>query len=45
MPYLIALFDYSHADWDGLCDHLRDIPWEAVFELGAPVASEFCEWL
>ena len=21
-------FDYSHADWDGLCDHLRDIPWE-----------------
>ena len=21
-------YDYSHADWDGLCDHLRDAPWE-----------------
>ena len=20
-------YDYSHADWDGLCDHLRDVPW------------------
>ena len=19
-------YDYSHADWDGLCDHLRDVP-------------------
>ena len=19
-------YDYSHADWDGLCDHLRDAP-------------------
>ena len=21
-------YDYSHADWDGLPDHLRDIPWK-----------------
>ena len=20
-------YDYSRADWDGLCDHLRDVPW------------------
>ena len=19
-------YDYSRADWDGLCDHLRDVP-------------------
>ena len=38
--------DYSHADWDGLCDHLRDVPWEDIFKLGASAAaSEFCEWV
>ena len=21
-------YEYSCADWDGLCDHLRDIPWD-----------------
>ena len=20
-------YDYSHVDWYGLCDHLRDVPW------------------
>ena len=35
-------YDYSHADWDGLHDHLRDVPWE----LGASAAAtEFCEWV
>ena len=39
-------YDYSLADWDGLCDHLRDVPWENVFKLGAsPAASEFCGWV
>ena len=39
-------YDYSHADWDGLHDHLRDVPWEDIFKLGASAAaSEFCEWL
>ena len=29
-----------------LCDHLRDVPWEDIFELGASdAASEFCEWV
>ena len=38
-------YDYSRADWDGLRDHLRDVPWENIFKLGASTAaSEFCEW-
>ena len=37
---------YSRADWDGLQDHLRDVPWEDIFKLGASAAaSEFCEWV
>ena len=37
-------YDYSCADWDGLHDYLRDVPWEDIFKLGAPAAaSEFCE--
>ena len=43
--HLIA-YDYSCADWDGLHDHLRDVPWEDIFKLGASAAaSEFCEWV
>ena len=39
-------YDYSRADWDGLCDHLRDVPWEDIFKLSASTAaSEFCEWV
>ena len=39
-------YEYSCADWDGLCDHLRDNPWEDIFKLGASAAaSEFCEWV
>ena len=39
-------YDYSCADWDGLCDHSRDVPWEDIFKLGASAAaSEFCEWV
>ena len=37
---------YSCADWDGLCDNLRDVPWEIfiIFKLSASTAaSEFCE--
>ena len=43
--YCIA-YDYSRADWDGLRDYLRDVPWEDIFKLGASAAaSEFCEWV
>ena len=39
-------YDFSCADWDGLCDHLRDVPWEDIFKLGASAAaSEFCVWV
>ena len=39
-------YDYSCADWDGLCDHVRDVPWEDIFKLGASAAaSKFCEWV
>ena len=44
-PFLRIAYDYSRTDWDGLRDHLRDVPWEYIFKLGASVAaSEFCEW-
>ena len=39
-------YDYSRADWDGLCDHLRDVPSKDIFKLSASAAaSEFCEWV
>ena len=39
-------YDYSHADWDGLRDHLGDIPWEDIFKLSALFAdSQFCQWV
>ena len=38
--------EYSCVDWIGLCDHLRDVPWEDIFKPGASAAaSEFCEWI
>ena len=44
-PFLRITYDYSRADWDGLRDHLRDVPWEDIFKLSASAAaSEFCEW-
>ena len=46
VPFHCITYDYSHADWDGLCDHLRDASWEDIFKLGASAAaSEFCEWV
>ena len=36
----------SCADWDGLCDHLRDVPWEDIYKCSASAAaSKFCEWV
>ena len=38
-------YAYSRANWDGLCDHLRDVPLEDIFKLGASAAaSEFWAW-
>ena len=45
-PFHRIAYDYSHADWDGLGDHLREVPWEDIFKLSASAAaSEFCEWV
>ena len=45
-PFHRMAYDYSRADWDGLRDHLRDVPWEDIFKLSASaVASQFCEWV
>ena len=32
-------YDYSCADWDGLCDHSRDVLWEDIFKLSASAAA------
>ena len=43
-PFHCVAYDYSCTDWDGLRDHLRDVPWEDIFKLSASAAaSEFCE--
>ena len=43
--YHIA-YNYSCADWDSLCDYLRDVPWEDIFKISASAAArEFCEWV
>ena len=26
-PFHRVAYDYSRADWDGLCDHLKYVPW------------------
>ena len=56
-PFHRSAFDYSRVDWDGLRDHLRDIPYEEIFKLGAFAAggrfcwrvqvgfAEFCAWI
>ena len=45
-PFHRITYDYSRADWDGLRDRLRDVPWEDTFKLGVfAAASEFCEWV
>ena len=45
-PFHRVAYDSSLADWDGLRDHLRDVPWEDILKLGASAAaSEFCVWV
>ena len=43
-PFHGIAYEYSCADLNGLCDHLRDVPWEDIFSASA-AASEFCEWV
>ena len=45
-PFHRIAYDYSCADWDGLRDHLRDVPWEDIFKVNVfTAASEFCDWV
>ena len=40
----ITTYDYYHTDQHDPLDHLRDVPWEDIFQLCAPAAAtEFCE--
>ena len=39
-------YGYSHADWDGVNDHLRDVLSENIFKFNASAASsKFYEWV
>ena len=38
-------YNYSCADWDSLCDHLRDVPRKDIFKPSDSAAGEFCEWV
>ena len=38
-PFHRIAYDYSHADWDGLRDHLRDVPREDIFKLSASASA------
>ena len=41
-PFHRVAYNYSRADWDGLCDHVRNVPRDDIFKLGASAAaSEF----
>ena len=45
-PFHCGAYDYSRPNWDGLRDHLGDVPSQDIFELGASAAaSKFCEWI
>ena len=45
-PFHRTAYDYSRPDWDGLCDHLGDVPWEGILKRSASAAaSQFCEWV
>ena len=45
-PFHRIACDYSHVDWDCLCDHLKEVPWEDIFKLSASAASsKFFEWV
>ena len=46
VPFHCIAYDYSCANWNGLWDHLRYVPWEDIFKLSSSsAASEFCEWV
>ena len=44
-PFHRMAQDCSCADLDGLCDHLRDVPWEDIFKLGDSAAASELKYI
>ena len=45
-PFHRIAYDYSRAGWDGLSDHLTNVPWEDIFKpCASAAASKFYEWV
>ena len=45
-PYNRTVYSYIKADWDGLRDHLRDVPCLDIFKYDATYAAkEITEWV
>ena len=41
-----TVYSYSKADWNGLRDHLRDVPWLDIFKHDATYAAKgITEWV
>ena len=38
-PFHRIPYDYSLADWDGVADHLKDVPWEGNIKLSASAGA------
>ena len=39
-------YDYSCAEWDGLCAHLKSVSWKDIFKCSASAAaSKFWQWV
>ena len=44
-PFHCIAHDCSRADFKGIRDYLRDVPWEEIFKLSGSFATcEFSEW-
>ena len=39
-PYHRTVYLYSKAEWDGLTDHLRGVPWLDIFKHDATYAAK-----
>ena len=45
-PYHRTVYSHTKADWNGLIDHLRDMPWLGIFKHDATYAAkEITEWV
>ena len=42
-PFYRIAYDYSSANWNGLCDYLEDVPLENIIKLSfSAAASKVC---